>query len=84
MDVVGLNYYPAQFMLKKGVPVRWEINGRKAQGCGQVISVPSLGITEFLEYNKDTVIEFTPASTGRIGFSCTMGMAGPGFFEVTT
>ncbi len=82
MAVNGLQYSPAQFTLQQGVPVEWRIDGRKATGCAQVISVPSLGITEYLPKDNVKIITFTPTETGTIQFSCSMGMAGPGQFIV--
>ncbi len=81
MAVNGFDYSPNTFTLKKGVPVEWRIDGKGAQGCAKIISVPALGITERLSSDVNTV-EFTPQKTGKIKFSCGMGMAGPGFFEV--
>ena len=82
MKVVGFDYLPAQFNLLQGVPVEWRIDGKGAQGCAQIISVPSLGITERLSKDQPKVITFTPQKTGKIKFSCSMGMAGPGMFTV--
>ncbi len=82
MNVNGFDYSPDTFTLKQGVPVEWRINGDGAQGCAQIISVPALGITERLTKGKPTVITFTPQKTGKIKFSCSMGMAGPGMFTV--
>lgn len=74
MRVSGLGYSPSTFTVVKGVPVEWHIDGTGAQGCAQVITVPSLGITEYLPQQGEKVISFTPESTGTIPFSCTMGM----------
>jgi len=74
MKVTGLNYSPHTFTVVKGVPVEWRIDGTQAEGCAQVITVPSLGITEYLSQQTEKVITFTPQSTGQIPFSCTMGM----------
>lgn len=82
MAVKGLDYLPAQFTIKKGIPVEWRIDGSGAQGCAQIISVSKLGITERLFKDKITTIRFTPEKTGNIGFTCGMGMAGPGVFKV--
>ncbi len=82
MAVLGLDYSPSQFTIKKGVPVQWEIDGRTAQGCAQIISVPQLGITQRLRRDAPTTIQFTPQEAGTIQFSCAMGMAGPGAFRV--
>ncbi len=82
MKVVGFDYLPDTFTLQQGVPVEWRINGDGAQGCAQVISVPSLGITQRLSKGQPTIITFTPQKKGQIKFSCSMGMAGPGMFTV--
>lgn len=82
MKVVGFDYLPDAFTLQQGVPVEWRINGDGAQGCAQVISVPSLGITQRLTKGQPTIVTFTPQKTGQIKFSCSMGMAGPGMFTV--
>ncbi|MFH1400281.1 MAG: sulfite exporter TauE/SafE family protein [Nanoarchaeota archaeon] len=78
MAVNGYEYEPSRFTVKAGVPVRWEVDGSRAAGCAQVISIPSLGRVEYLSREKTTVIEFTPDKTGTIPFSCTMGMTTPG------
>ncbi len=78
MTVRGYDYYPSEFTILEGVPVEWRINGADAAGCGQVITAPSLGVTEFLPDDEIKVIEFTPNGLGKISFSCTMGMMTPG------
>ena len=83
MKVAGLDYFPARFTLQKGIPVEWNIDGSQATGCTQVISVPKLGINQRLSRDKVTMVTFTPQQSGTIAFTCGMGMAGPGYFEVT-
>ena len=82
MKVDGLSYSPNTFNVVVGVPVEFNIDGRNAAGCAQVISFPSLGITEYLPKDEIKTITFTPKEFGKIRFSCTMGMAGPGIFNV--
>ena len=82
LEVRGLDYYPTSFKIKKGIPVEWKIDGRSAIGCAKQISVPALGINEYLPSNEIKTITFTPTRAGNIKFSCSMGMAGPGTFEV--
>lgn len=82
MAVDSLDYVPSRFTVVEGIPVEWHIDGTKAQGCAQVISIPSLGITEYLPRDQEKVITFTPKGTDAIKFSCSMGMAGPGVFTV--
>ncbi len=82
MSVRSLDYEPAEFTITQGIPVEWRIDGRGAVGCAQVISVPSLGITDYLPRDAIKTIRFTPKDVGTITFSCSMGMAGPGRFIV--
>lgn len=74
MKITGLSYYPSKFTVVAGVPVEWHIDGTQAEGCAQVVTVPTLGITEYLPRQEEKIISFTPQSTGTIPFSCTMGM----------
>ncbi|OGY88988.1 MAG: hypothetical protein A3B30_02760 [Candidatus Komeilibacteria bacterium RIFCSPLOWO2_01_FULL_52_15] len=78
MRVEGYEYYPSRFTVKAGVPVDWLIDGRKAQGCAQVLIVPKLGITRRLSRDAVTTISFTPKQDGTLEFSCSMGMTTPG------
>lgn len=72
----GLNpgrYEP--IVVQKGVPVRWIIQAEKSDinGCNNSIVVPKFNIQQDLSIG-DTVIEFTPTSSGTFPFSCWMGM----------
>ncbi len=78
MKVVGLEYEPANFTVKRGVPVEWLIDGSGARGCARVIVVPKLGLTSYLKSTGIKKITFTPQETGFIAFSCSMGMTTPG------
>lgn len=83
MTVDGLDYYPSNFRVVKGVPVRWEIDGSNAVGCALAVLSPKLGIAEYLPRDGIKVIEFTPKTTGIFPFHCSMGMTTPGSaFEV--
>jgi uncharacterized protein len=73
MDVVTNGYIPNYFSIKKGVPTKWIINGKNVFGCQGYFVVPSLGISKALNEGEN-LIEFTPAETGTINFSCGMGM----------
>ncbi len=74
MQVIGLSYVPHQFTVVQGAPVEWRIDGSRAQGCAQVVTIPKLGIVKYLSPASPTIINFTPQELGTIGFSCTMGM----------
>lgn len=74
MKVDRYTYTPNRFTVAQGVPVRWEIDGKNAEGCGQVIVMPKLGRVEYMPKNKIKVVEFTPQDVGEISFNCSMGM----------
>ncbi len=74
MTVQGYTYTPNQFTVVAGVPVEWQIDGAGAIGCGQVLVMPTLGISKYLSKDRITAISFTPTQTGTIPFNCSMGM----------
>ncbi|MDP3769585.1 MAG: sulfite exporter TauE/SafE family protein [Candidatus Sungbacteria bacterium] len=74
MSVNGYSYTPSKFTVVQGVPVEWQIDGARAVGCGQVLVMPTLGISKYLSPQGITTITFTPTQTGRIPFNCSMGM----------
>lgn len=78
MSVDGYDFSPSQFTVQAGVPVRWEVDGRNAAGCAQVLLSSSLGVARYLSPDHVTAIGFTPQQPGRYGFSCSMGMTTPG------
>ncbi|MBR9705699.1 hypothetical protein GOV14_01565 [Candidatus Pacearchaeota archaeon] len=81
MEVNRYGWTPDSFVLKKGVPVKWNINVIGLTGCNNEIIVPSYDIDIKLKKGMQTV-EFTPTKTGTIRWSCWMGMI-PGSFIVT-
>ncbi len=80
MEVNRYGWEPNKFVLKKGVPVKWIINGKEINGCNRGIQVPKLGL-RFDIKKGEQIIEFTPDKEGVIPWSCYMGMI-PGTFVV--
>jgi len=80
MDVIRYGWEPDKFVLKKGVPVKWIVNGKEINGCNNAIQVPKLGLKFDIKYGEQ-IIEFTPEKEGVISWSCWMGMI-PGAFVV--
>lgn len=66
-------YSPNKFSIKKGVPVKWIINAEAPYSCASTIMVPKLKIQKSLVAGEN-IIEFTPTETGKLAFSCSMGM----------
>lgn len=73
MKVVGSGYTPNYFKVKKGIPVKWNIEGVNVFGCQAYLVAPKLGIQKTIQPGIQT-IEFTPDETGFLNFSCGMGM----------
>ncbi|MDD4110775.1 MAG: sulfite exporter TauE/SafE family protein [Clostridia bacterium] len=80
MDVTNNGFEPNKFILKKGIPVKWIINGKELNGCNNAIQVPSYNLAFDVKPGEQT-IEFTPTEAGTIRWSCWMGMI-PGTFIV--
>lgn len=80
MDVLRSGYSPNQFTLRKGIPVKWIIDGKELTACNNAIVVPQYGLEVKLQQGEQTV-EFTPPESGVVPWSCWMGMI-PGTFIV--
>jgi plastocyanin domain-containing protein len=81
MEVNRYGWEPNSFVLKKGVPVKWNINVKELTGCNNEIIVRDYDIDIKLKQGLN-VVEFTPDKTGTVRWSCWMGMI-PGSFIVT-
>ncbi len=81
MQVTASGYSPNSFVLKKGVPVKWNINVKQLTGCNNAIIAKEFGINIQLKQGMNTV-SFTPNKAGTFPFSCWMGML-RGVFIVT-
>ena len=81
MTQASSGYTPNTFTVKKGVPVKWIITSKDVYSCASSIVSQQLGIRKGLQLGEN-VFEFTPEKTGRIRFSCLMGMYN-GSFTVT-
>lgn len=80
MDVTAKGWSPDKFILKKGVPVHWIINGKELTSCNNAIQVPKYNLQFKIQPGEQTII-FTPKELGVISWSCWMGMI-PGTFVV--
>lgn len=81
MDVTRAGFSPNHFVLIKGVPVKWIIDGKQITTCNNRIVAPSLHLEFDVKMGRQ-MIEFTPNVAGIIAWSCWMGML-RGEFEVT-
>ncbi len=74
MTATSSGYSPNYFVVKKDIPVRWEIFGKEIFGCQGTLQSPKAGIKLAYLKQGDNVFEFVPRETGDIQFSCSMGM----------
>lgn len=79
MDQSSFGYKPNNFTVKKNIPVKWVISSKEAS-CSSSIYSKDLQINKSLNIGEN-IIEFTPTKTGKISFSCSMGMY-RGYFNV--
>ncbi len=80
MEAEIKNYRPNEFVLQKGIPVKWIIQVNNLSECNKQIVIPDLEMTIDLRQGLQ-VVEFTPEASGIISWSCHMGMI-PGTFIV--
>ncbi len=80
MNVTRFGFEPDTFVLKKGVPVKWVVNGLEITGCNNEIIVREYGLDIKVKKGEQT-IEFTPTQAKTVSWSCWMGMI-PGKFIV--
>lgn len=66
-------YSPSTFTVKKGVTVRWIVTSTDPYTCASSLVSKKLNIRQALKEGEN-IIEFTPTETGKIAFSCSMGM----------
>ena len=83
MDVSSNGYDPNSFVIKKGVPVKWNVNVKQLTGCNQELVMNAYGIDVRLKQGLN-VLEFTPDKTGNIQFTCGMGMLRGSFIVTET
>lgn len=76
MTVDRYGWNPDTFVVKKGVPVRWNIYVEKLTYCYQGIRFPKYGLgKDFTREGETVTLEFTPEEEGTFLFTCWMGMA---------
>jgi plastocyanin domain-containing protein len=81
MTQTASGYFPNQFTIKKGIPVKWVIDSKDPNSCSASILLAKYNIRQNLQAGEN-IIEFTPDDEGQIRFSCGMGMY-TGVFNVT-
>jgi len=74
MNVTDGGYEASATNLRVGVPVRLTLVTNNTKGCTRAFTIPDINLTETLEETGREVVEFTPTKTGRLAYTCGMGM----------
>ena len=74
IKVANNGYSSSVQTLKVGVPVKLTLNTQSTQGCSRAFTIPTMNISKLLPESGETTIEFTPTKTGRLAYTCSMGM----------
>ena len=72
--VTESGYDPAKLTVRAGEVARITFVRTTDKTCGTAVVFPSLNIRRALPLNEPVVVEFTPKSSGEIGFVCGMNM----------
>jgi sulfite exporter TauE/SafE len=66
---------PDAFIIKKGVPVKWNIYVERLTSCMSGIRIPKYDLSkDFSRADETVTLEFTPTEEGTVIFTCPMGM----------
>lgn len=80
--VTSYGYQSSASTLKAGVPVTLKLFTENTQGCSRAFTIPQYGITKVLPETGEATVKFTPTKTGRLTYSCSMGMYSGSFTVV--
>lgn len=67
-------YQPSATTLKRGIPVKLELITNNVAGCTRAFTIPEYDVSKVLPETGREEIVFTPMKTGRLAYSCGMGM----------
>jgi sulfite exporter TauE/SafE len=82
ITVGSSGYTSSATTLKRGVPVRLTLTTNNTQGCVRAFTIPDLNISKVLPETGNETLEFTPQKSGRLAYSCSMGMYTGAFIVV--
>lgn len=74
IQVSSNGYSPNNITLKKGIPTRLILTTNGTGGCARAFTIPGLRLQKILPPTGVETLEFTPAKTGPLVFTCSMGM----------
>ena len=69
-------FEPDRIDVRRAEPLRLVVTRTTDKTCATAIVIKDLGIKRALPLNQPVVIDFTPAKTGELTYSCGMKMIG--------
>ena len=81
IDVKSNGYRADVNTLKAGVPVKLTLKTTDVKSCARAFTIPDLNYFKVLPATGTETIEFTPQKTGKLTYTCSMGMYS-GIFNV--
>lgn len=74
ITVDGEGYHPEEIKAPAGQPARLKFTRVSDGGCGQQVLFPSLKLQRDLPLDREVVVDITMPASGRLEFTCGMGM----------
>ncbi len=81
ITVTDHGYSSSATTLKAGKPVKLSLITNNVKGCARSFTIPSFNMVKSLPETGTEVVEFTPKKTGKLAYTCAMGMY-EGTFDV--
>lgn len=72
--VVDGGYAPSTVRVRTGERLRLVFDRKDDASCSEEVVIPEFGIRKFLPASERTTIEVIPTKSGRVPFTCGMGM----------
>ena len=74
LKVTNQGYIADINTLKVGVPVKLKLVTSGVRSCARAFTIPELNYFKVLSTTGSEIIEFTPLKTGKLIYTCSMGM----------
>jgi plastocyanin domain-containing protein len=74
MTVTKKGFHPDSIKVKKGQPLHLLITRKTDETCATEIVFEDTKASTDLPLNKEVAVDYTPTTSGEIGYACEMGM----------
>ena len=74
INIADSGYTADTQILVANVPVKAKLVTNNVRGCARSFTIPAIGFSKVLPQTGTEYIEFTPTKTGKLVYTCSMGM----------